>query len=212
MFTVVKFQFFPYKYAKYENIEGIMSRKPEYRLNEVFEAAIPLILSQGYRGCSMQTLINTTDFNRRAFYIEFTNKQDFIQALLAYYIDQKLEPLQIHLHDNRNILSAIIRYFEAYQAQIEEQGCLLVRLIIELGKENENIKNLAQHYYDNLQLAFIACLERATIHKELNDSINIESLALKLNYFAKAFAISNSIQEDSAQIMLVIKTLFNQTS
>jgi AcrR family transcriptional regulator len=185
-----------------------MSRKPEYELNEVFDRAIPAFLSHGYFACSMDTLINITDFNRRAFYIEFENKQAFADALLNYYIEYHLTPLQSELEVKAHFPQAIICYFKAYQQLIDKQGCLLVRLILELGKSDPNIQNQARRYYDNLQSSFIACLEKAVAHSELPASTNIEALAMKLSSFAQGLAVSNHLKQGDDDALIVIKTLF----
>lgn len=188
-----------------------MSRKPNYDLDDIFETAIPVVLAKGYRGCSMETLINATSFNRRAFYKEFTNKQNFMNALLAYYINQHLLPLQHPLTALENIPLAIVEYFNAYQALINKQGCLLVRLLVELGKEDADIIIQARRYFDNLQLSFIGCLERAIAHDELKANTQVESLALKLSSFAQGFAVSTNIQQGDSDTFIVIKSLFEKT-
>lgn len=187
-----------------------MSRKAEYSLNQVFEAAIALVLAHGYRGCSMDTLISETGFNRRAFYLEFGSKQAFMSALVEYYIDQYLLPMQQAMLHEDDIPQAVVTYFTHYQKHIEQQGCLLVRLIVELGKEDENIQHLARHYYDQLQQTFIACLEKAVAHGQLKESLEIEPLALKLSCFAQGFAISNNIREGQSDALIIIESLFSK--
>jgi TetR/AcrR family transcriptional repressor of nem operon len=184
-----------------------MPRKPQYALHDVFESAIPVVLEKGCKGCSMDMLINATDFNRRAFYLEFTNKQSFIDDLLSHYITLHLTPLQRHLQATEDISQAIITYFNAYQTHINKQGCLLIRLIVEAGKEDNDIANQARHYFDNLQLSFIGCIERAVAHQEMSKQVNVESLALKLSCFAQGLAVSNIIQQGDCDALIVIKTL-----
>lgn len=187
-----------------------MPRKPEYQLTDIFEQAIPLILERGYRGCSMESLINFTGFNRRAFYLEFKNKHDFSVALLQFYIEHYLTPLQLHLQSDQPQTKAIITFFNAYQRHIETRGCLLVRLILELGNDNQQIQAIARRYYDQLQQSFIVCLEKAVLHKEIDHSINIEAFALKLSCFAQGFAVSNNIAQGESDVLLVIQTLFSE--
>jgi len=187
-----------------------MSRKPEYSLQAVFEQAIPLVLERGYRGCSMQSLISQTGFNRRAFYMEFANKQAFFDALVAYYINEYLRPLQRVLRNESNIPDAIMQYFTFYQRHIDQQGCLLVRIIVELGKEDDTIQHLARQYYDELQLTFIACLEKAIAHNQLNNTVDVESFALKLSCIAQGFAVLNNIQQGQSDALIVIQSLFQE--
>jgi AcrR family transcriptional regulator len=189
-----------------------MPRKPEYSLEDVFEKAIPLILARGYRGCSMDTLIKQTGFNRRAFYLEFGNKEGFIKVLLAYYIEIKLQPLEAILKRDDDIPSRIIDFFNQYQEHIDQQGCLLVRLILEVGKDDEHIRDQARHYYDNLQLSFIACLEKAVTGEQLPINTNIEAMALKLSCFAQGFAVSNNIQQGQSDVSIVIQSLFKDNT
>lgn len=187
-----------------------MSRKPEYSLQIVFEQAIPLVLERGYRGCSMQKLISQTGFNRRAFYLEFANKQAFFDALVDYYINEYLRPLQQVLQTEQDIPQAIMQYFTRYQQHIDQQGCLLVRIIVELGKEDDTIQHLARQYYDELQLTFIACIEKAIAHKQLHHTIDVESFALKLSCFAQGFAVLNNIQQGQSEALIVIQSLFKE--
>lgn len=180
-----------------------------YVLDDVYEAAIPVVLAKGYKGCSMETLISSTGFNRRAFYKEFSNKQDFVNALLTYYINKHLIPLEQSLSSQENIPQAVIDYFSAYQTLINKQGCLLVRLLIEMGKEDQDIVNQARRYFDNLQLSFIGCLERALSYKELKLNTQIEPLALKLSCFAQGLAVSSHIQCADSDTLIVVKSLFD---
>jgi TetR/AcrR family transcriptional repressor of nem operon len=196
-----------------------MARKPEYSLVQVFDSAIQIISDKGYKACSMQNLLSHTQFNRRAFYQKFKHKQDFIEHLLAYYIEKQLLPLQKHFtyipnksSENKHEIVAMVNdFFVDYQNVINKNGCLLVKLIVEIGKQNSAVQQLAQSYYDSLQHAFIACLERAQINGELAKTVNIEVLAVKLTCFAQAFAVANNLQQGQNDVQIVINSLFDNT-
>lgn len=215
-----------------------MARNPKFSINKVFDKAINVISARGYRACTMQVLIHQTQFNRRAFYLHFRNKQDFVEQLLAYYIEQRLLPLQTCLQgakspndlshqgadDNSTINHATINnvaigtslslaitsFFNQYQMLINQEGCLLVKLVLELGKHNAQVRRLARQYYDSLQLAFIGTLERAQNKGELSLDTNVESMALKLSCFAQAFAVSSNLQQGTNDVQLVIETIFSK--
>lgn len=197
-----------------------MARKPEYSIDEVFNKALIIISDKGYKACSMQHLIEKTQFNRRAFYQQFKHKQDFIEQLLSYYIEHSLLPLQTPLNytpnesisDNDRLTQLIVDFFNRYQTLIDQHGCLLVKLSLELGKQNVAVQNMARRYYDNLQLSFIACLERAQARGEIQHISNIESMALKLTCFAQAFAVSNNLQQGQSDVHIVIQSLFERSS
>ncbi|MDT0596425.1 TetR/AcrR family transcriptional regulator [Glaciecola petra] len=195
-----------------------MARKPEYSINEVFKKALIIISDKGYKACSMQHLIEKTQFNRRAFYQQFKHKQDFIEQLLSYYIEHSLLPLQASLNytpnknDSDKLTHLITDFFNRYQHLIDQDGCLLVKLSLELGKQNVAVQNMARRYYDNLHLSFIACLERAHARGEIPHISNIESMALKLTCFTQAFAVSNNLQQGQSDVHIVIQSLFEPSS
>ncbi|MBT1451912.1 TetR/AcrR family transcriptional regulator [Glaciecola sp. XM2] len=186
-----------------------MPKQPKYQLEKVLEGALPLVLELGYRGCSMATLISSTGFNRRAFYIQFHNKEDFFEALLNHYLHAHLMPLNQYLRESFNVQECIHAYFKAYQQHIHRKGCLLTKLVLEMGNENNAIQHQARWFYDQLQLDFIALLERAQQHDMLAKNVNVEQQALKLTCLAQGFAISNQIVQGEEDATLLIESIFS---
>lgn len=187
----------------------IMPKQPKYQLERVLERALPLVIQRGYRGCSMATLITETGFNRRAFYMHFNNKEDFFEALLNHYLQAHLLPLNQYLRGLEDPQLSIHHYFKAYQQLINVKGCLLTKLIIEMGSENNAVQHQARWFYDQLQLEFIGLLERAQQHQFIRASAKIEQQALKLTCLAQGFAVSNHIVQGSEDVSLLIESLFD---
>jgi AcrR family transcriptional regulator len=186
-----------------------MPKQPKYQLEKILEEALPLVLELGYRGCSMATLISSTGFNRRAFYLQFNNKEDFFEALLNHYLHAHLMPLSQHLRASFDAQECINAYFVAYQRRIQGKGCLLTKLIVEMGNENKAIQHQARWFYDQLQLEFIGLLERAQQHQQINPHINIEQQAVKLSCLAQGFAISNHLVQGDQDVALLIQSIFS---
>jgi len=158
----------------------------------------------------MEEIIARTQFNRRAFYIEFTSKKGFLHAVLQHYIEHKLASCQESLVARKDTgIQAIYDYFTAYHELISKQGCLLVNCISELGRSDEKVQSIARHYYDSLQLCFIGCLERAQKHQQIEATVNIESIALQLTCFTQGFAISSILQGGENDIIIAMRELMS---
>lgn len=185
-----------------------MPRKPKYTLDLIFEYAIPVVSVRGYRGCNMQDLLAKTGFNRRAFYLEFGNKQGFFEALVDHYIAKHLVPLESHLQDGEKAHAGILAYFLAYETLIMDKGCLLVSLLLEMGRHSDHIQHSGRLHYDRLQQLFIGLLEKAQENAELSISVDIEREALQLSFLTQGFAVSSALQQGKEDIQTVLDALF----
>jgi TetR/AcrR family transcriptional repressor of nem operon len=187
-----------------------MPKKAQYDLPEILTYAADIFTQQGYANASMEEIIARTQFNRRAFYIEFKSKQGFLHAVLQHYIAHQLSACQESLIARADSgTKAIYDYFSAYHRLISKQGCLLVNCISELGRNDETVQSIARHYYDALQLCFIACLERAQKHQQIQSTINIESVALQLTCFTQGFAISSILQGGEDDVIIAMRELMS---
>ncbi|MBF7073349.1 TetR/AcrR family transcriptional regulator [Glaciecola sp. MH2013] len=185
-----------------------MPKKAQYDLSDVKMFAIEIFTEHGFANASMDEIIARTQFNRRAFYIEFGSKKAFLYAVLNTYISSHLSKCQESLLNRSEPGTlAIENYFRAYHQLILSQGCLLVNSISELGRVDIEIQSIARHYYDSLQLCFISCLERAQKHKEIRADINIESVALQLTCFTQGFAISSILQDGQNDVLIAMRQL-----
>lgn len=187
-----------------------MPKQAQYDLPEILTYAVDIFTEQGYAKASMEEIIARTQFNRRAFYIEFKSKKGFLYAVLKHYIEDQLSACQDSLIARKDSgTQAIYDYFNAYHALISQQGCLLVNCISELGRNDKEVQSIARHYYDSLQLCFIACLERAQKHQQIQTKINVESVALQLTCFTQGFAISSILQGGEGDVIIAMRELMS---
>jgi AcrR family transcriptional regulator len=187
-----------------------MPKQAQYDLPEILRYAVDIFTEQGYAKASMEEIIARTQFNRRAFYIEFKSKKDFLHAVLKHYIEHQLSTCQDSLIARADSgTQAIYDYFNAYHKLMSQQGCLLVNCISELGRNDQEVQSIARHYYDSLQLCFIACLERAQKHQQIKSKINVESVALQLTCFTQGFAISSILQGGEDDVIIAMRELMS---
>jgi TetR/AcrR family transcriptional repressor of nem operon len=60
-------------------------RYKEYNVNKVLEKSIKLFWENGFRGCSINKIVNITGVNRFSLYHEFENKEGILYASLHLY-------------------------------------------------------------------------------------------------------------------------------
>jgi TetR/AcrR family transcriptional regulator, transcriptional repressor for nem operon len=183
-----------------------MPRKALYNVVQVLDQAVDVLLEHGFHGAIMDEIIARTDFNRRAFYLEFGSKQQFLYQVLEHYQQQKLAPIISHLTENRG-LHSIQAFFEDYVALVKGRGCLLINCIAELGVDDARIREIGRHYLDNLQISFIGCLERAIRHQQIRADIRIESTALQLTCYVQGFAINGILAGQTDELNLATQAL-----
>lgn len=185
-----------------------MPRTSFYNLDNILSEAGEIFLEHSFHGAALEEIIARTEFNRRAFYLEFGNKQQFVYAVLDHYEAHKLAPIIAHLEDHQG-LDSIERFFSAYIALIFGKGCLLINMLSELGSQDEQIISKGRHYLDRLQLAFIGCLEQAQQQQSVRASINIEAIALQLTSFVQGFAINSLLVESDEELHIATQALLH---
>lgn len=187
-----------------------MPRQSLYVVSEVLDDAIEIVLQHGFHASSMDEIIARTNFNRRAFYLEFGNKDGFLNALVSHYVAQHLRPLQQTI-DNGTHPRVILEFFAQYTRLIQDQGCLLVNLVAELGADNEEVVEQARGYYEALQLSFVGLIERLSQLPDSQPTLPAEATSLILLNLLHSIAIQSSyLQSDEvvATYTEVIQGLF----
>lgn len=185
-----------------------MPRKALYNLDQVLTDAIDVFQEHSFHGAVMDELIARTEFNRRGFYLEFSDKRQFLYRVLDHYHQQCLSQVLAHLQSRQGI-NSIERFFKHYIELIEGKGCLLINCVTELGADDVNIKEMGRHYLDSLQIAFIGCMEHASNHKQIKQGVNLESTALQLTCFVQGLAVNALLAENKQEMELSIQSLLS---
>jgi TetR/AcrR family transcriptional repressor of nem operon len=185
-----------------------MPRKASYNVEQVMSQAIEVFLKHGYHGATMDEIIAKTDFNRRAFYLEFTSKLNFLYLVLGHYQQCELNKIAAHLEANRG-LPSILAFFAQYTHMVQGRGCLLINCITELGYQDQTIRDIGRHYLDKLQIGFIGCLEKAQRLGQLNANVRIEPTALQLTSYVQGFAVNAVLGGETDELSLATQALLD---
>lgn len=185
-----------------------MGRRALYNLEEVTSLAMDTFLDNGFHATSMDELINRTGFNRRSLYSEFGNKQAFFHHVLDRYISVKLDPIAQNLKDNVGITSVDL-FFSQYIGFLASHGCLLTNAITELGRTDSVVKDKARHFFDQLEIGFIGCLEKAQQHQQIRREINIESAGVQLCALVQGLAVMSRISHEPSELLVAVNAVMN---
>ena len=134
-------------------------RYKEYNVNMVLEKAIDEFWVKGFRGCSVNDLVEKTGVNRFSLYHEFDNKEGILYASMRLY-KERYSNLHHDILLQEGTAKEIIKNFllRSLTAHKVHQGCYFIQIGTELADSDERIKELVDNYLKELEELFQAML------------------------------------------------------
>lgn len=136
-------------------------RYKEFNNNTVLEKCIPLFWKNGFRGCSIQDLVEATRVNRFSLYKEFENKEGVLYSSLLLYRERySSKNLEILKQDGD--VTEILRqfYLSFLEDKNKQAGCYFIHVATELADDDEKVQELLKEYLAEIQTLFADLLER----------------------------------------------------
>jgi len=130
-----------------------MPRVEEFNKDQVLRKAMCLFWEKGYKGTSMQELVDATGLNRSSIYNSFGSKEELYARTLTLYQREGGGIFQKALLKANNPLEAIRIIFESFLPEIigdeKGKGCFAMNCKAEMGNKDENIQKwlLSQQEY-----------------------------------------------------------------
>ncbi|WP_020539051.1 TetR/AcrR family transcriptional regulator [Lewinella cohaerens] len=154
-------------------------RYKEYNANNVLEKSFKLFWANGFRGTSINEIVNVTGVNRFSLYHEFENKKGILYASLNLYRDrycqEKLDYLQ-----KEGDLPDILKGF--YLSFIDENnaipGCYFIHIATELADKDEKVRAIVDTYISEVESRLNALLQREGISSESSNLLARHFLGL----------------------------------
>ena len=107
-----------------------MPRKKQFAVDDVKKKAMRTFWDQGYRGTSMQDLVETMGINRASLYDTFGDKYALFIETLHNYNDDYAKPFFARLRRTNSPRQAIIALFDEICDGIskgeEQNGCYII--------------------------------------------------------------------------------------
>ena len=189
-----------------------MTRPKEYNLQKVLEASTQVFWEKGYRGTSMNDLVNATGLNKHSMYKEFINKDGLFLACLDYYAKEITKEQSAIFHKQPLGLQNIELYFR-YTIDLASSdkfnACLLINTAIEKEGLNDAINDLTCKYLSLQEKSFSNCLEAAQKNGEIPKHRDIEMLAKYLMCFLEGINVMGKTGPTKESLELLLKEVLS---
>ena len=153
-----------------------MPWEKQFNVDEALGKAMEAFWAHGYEATSMQDLVDCMGINRGSLYATFGDKRRlFIQALRRYDT--------IHRHDwaeairrSRSPRQAIVGIFgDAIDVVLNSgarMGCLLVNTALELSPHDDEISQIVDHSFSEMEAFFSHKIEEGQAIGEIPETVD----------------------------------------
>ena len=189
-----------------------MTRPKEYNVQKVLEASTKVFWEKGYRGTSMNDLVEATGLNKHSMYKEFRNKDGLFLACLDYYANEITKEQSAIIQKQPLGVQNVELYFR-YTIDMASSGnfnaCLLINTAVEKKGLNEAINDLTLKYLSLQEKSFYNCLEAAQKNGEIPKHKDIELLAKYLMCFLEGINVMGRTGPTKKSLELLLKEVLS---
>jgi TetR/AcrR family transcriptional regulator, transcriptional repressor for nem operon len=142
-------------------------RYKEYNVNRVLEKCIQLFWENGFRGCTVNDIVEATGVNRFSLYHEFENKEGILYNALRLYRSRYCEDKFMLLKQEGPLEEALKQFYLSFLVdRAPHQGCFFIHIGTELADTDPEIKKLVKAYLEEIENLFAARLlqEKRTLN------------------------------------------------
>ena len=169
-----------------------MTRPKEYNLEKVLEASTRVFWEKGYRGTSMNDLVQATGLNKHSMYKEFSSKDGLFLSCLDHYAKETTKEQSGILKKNPLGVQNIELYFRhtiKSASSSKFNPCLLINTAIEIEGLDTAINDLTHKYLSLQERSFYNCLEAAQKNGKIPKHKDIKMLAKYLMCFLEGINV-----------------------
>jgi AcrR family transcriptional regulator len=192
----------------------IMQQRSEETHGKILAVSEELFASQGYDTTGVAEICRSAGIIKGAFYHHFPSKKAVFQALLAIWLAQLDQQLDLTLASSQNIPDALISMaqgtgplFEAAESHIR----IILEFWIQAGRQPELWKSTVapyHHYIDQFSTLFVQAVKAGSFSPELNPRSSAHLVvALAMGMLLQSFFDPNGeswsqITRDGMQILI----------
>lgn len=136
---------------------------------------------QGYCATSMAQLVEATKLNPGSIYAAFNSKEGLFLAALDHYGNLSKAKIKQALGESSSPIEGIRNYFRQLAQTTSnpnaERSCFLVNTILELARQNKNVRLRVNTHLEAIEYCFQTALEDAQVAGELSAEKDPAALA-----------------------------------
>ncbi len=189
-----------------------MPRVQEYVREEVLDAATQLFWEKGYKGTSVNDLVEAMGLNKQSMYKEFGSKDGLFLACIDNYVSNTTQKLSEILSRKPLSFENIEAFFEnrvAYLSSENCRSCLLVNTAVEKELLCDTINKRTQTYLTFQEEAFLHCLKAAQLNGEIPKSKNIKLMAKYLLCFLEGMNVMGKTNPSKKALQLLVNEVLS---
>ncbi len=153
-----------------------MPRKKQFGVDDVMQKAMVAFWDNGYRGTSLQDLVECMGINRASLYDTFGDKYALFIETLHNYNRTFVKPLLTERIKTYSPRQAIIGLFDEICSGIEKgeerNGCFIINTALELSPHDQKISKIVNRTFSYIERNFFRKLiERGQASGEISKSV-----------------------------------------
>lgn len=183
-----------------------MARNASSTRTRILDAAQELILSKGYGGTSLNSILDRTDVTKGAFFHHFESKKALAYAVIERYAEADRAMLEAFVERaeklSRDPLQQILILITLYEESMSEDGgppsgCLFASYSYQAGLFDERTNNLVQGAFQHWQDVMMPRFEAAIEAHPPRIDVSAEQLAmLGLSVFEGGLVLSRTFKRE----------------
>ncbi|UTW12492.1 TetR/AcrR family transcriptional regulator [Marinobacterium rhizophilum] len=149
-----------------------MARPVEFVRAEVVTSAMNVFWYSGYSATSINTLLQATNLKPGSLYGAFHSKRGLFLEIIDTYAADRLARIDSVIHSAASPLQAIATLLGRLKQELVEdrdgRGCLMINSLLELGSQDDEIRERINAYLNRVEQRYTATLQRAMDDGELH--------------------------------------------
>jgi TetR/AcrR family transcriptional regulator, transcriptional repressor for nem operon len=157
-----------------------MARPKEFDQDAALHKAIRLFSKQGFAGTSTDELMRVMDVGRQSMYDTFGDKRALFLKALETYVNESVNTICDALEAPGPALAAIQNALVSFAERKDlssAEGCMGINAVCEFGQRDTEVNQIVREAARRHREALVDALTRAQSQGELNDAVDVNSLA-----------------------------------
>nr|WP_067295769.1 TetR/AcrR family transcriptional regulator [Marinobacterium profundum] len=149
-----------------------MARPVEFVRAEVISSAMNVFWHFGYGATSINTLVKATKLKPGSLYGAFHSKRTLFLEIIDTYAGNRLAGIEAELVAAATPMSAIEALFSRLRLELiadtDGRGCLMVNTLLELGSQDDEMRQRISAHLNRIEQHLATTLQRAIDSGELH--------------------------------------------
>lgn len=187
-----------------------MARPRKFDSDTLLERATQVFWEKGYKGTSVQDLVDATGVNRGSLYNTFGDKAGLFAAVMERYAERSAVQTLIEEAHSAPPRKTIRQFFKGFHKRAKsgglDHGCLVTNTVTELADRDERTAWWLRDNLGALEDAFTLLIRRGQKKGEINPDKKARALARFLVGAAQGILVVSKVYAGPEIVRDIVKT------